>query len=96
MQVEVTEQNIILYGLVQLTGNSAETMLEKAQQARDAGYVLTVDIPDNDDIDINAFDHGIDVGEPDPEKGPLGGDPYGEQEQINVVQGEVVESHTEE
>lgn len=56
MHVEVNEQNIILYGLVQLTGNSAEEMLLAARRAELDGYVLTCEVPDTDDININIFE----------------------------------------
>ena len=58
MQIEVNEQNIVLYGLVQLTGNSTETLLMHAEQARQNGYVLTCRIPDieQDLIDMNVFE----------------------------------------
>lgn len=56
MHVEVNEQNIILYGLVQLTGNSAEEMLAAARRAELDGYVLTCEVPDTDDIAINVFE----------------------------------------
>ena len=58
MHVEVNEQNIILFGLVQLTGNSAEEMLAKAAEAREEGYTLTCEIPSiaEDLIKVNMFD----------------------------------------
>lgn len=57
MQVEITEQNIVLYGLVQLTGNSAETLLIHAAQAVENGYILTCHIPDvEESIDMNVFE----------------------------------------
>jgi len=57
MQVEVNEQNIVLYGLVQLTGNSAETLLKHAAEAASQGYVLTCRIPDVEEtIDMNVFE----------------------------------------
>jgi hypothetical protein len=57
MQVEVNEQNIVLYGLVQLTGNSAEVLLRHAEQAKAEGYVLTCRIPDVEEtIDMNVFE----------------------------------------
>jgi hypothetical protein len=57
MQVEVNAQNIIIYGLVQLTGNSAEEMLKHAAEAAEAGYILTCRIPDVEEtIDMNVFE----------------------------------------
>lgn len=56
MQIEVNEQNIVLYGLVQYTGNSTEVLLKHAEEARENGYVLTCEVPDTDDIDVNVFD----------------------------------------
>lgn len=59
MQIEVTEQNIILYGLVQLTGNSSEVLMARANEAKASGYILAVEVPDTDDIEINLFEHSI-------------------------------------
>jgi hypothetical protein len=57
MRVEVNEQNIVLYGLVQLTGNSSEIMLVHAAEAAAAGYILTCEIPDVEEtIDMNVFE----------------------------------------
>jgi len=58
MQVEVNEQNIVIYGLVQLTGNTAEEMLREAKEAEDKGYILTCQIPDIGDelLNMNVFD----------------------------------------
>lgn len=55
-QVEVNEQNIILFGLVQLTGNSSEDLMRAAKEAEGNGYILAVTIPD-DKIDVNIFEH---------------------------------------
>jgi hypothetical protein len=55
MNVEVNEQNIIKFGLVQLTGNSVEVLLTRAKEARESGYILTVELPD-DQIPVNVFD----------------------------------------
>lgn len=55
MQVEVNEENIVKYNLVQLTGNSAETLLTAAAEAKKNGYELTCRIPD-DDLHINVFE----------------------------------------
>lgn len=57
MQVEVNEHTIVKYGLVQLTGNSVEVLLTRAKEAHDAGYILTVQIPD-DQVHLNMFDAG--------------------------------------
>ena len=57
MQVEVNEHNIIKFGLVQLTGNSVEVLLTRAKEAEAAGYVLAVEIPD-DQVRMNMFDVG--------------------------------------
>lgn len=62
MQVEVNEHTIIKYGLVQLTGNSVEVLLTRAKEAADAGYILTVQIPDTPEVRMNMFDVG--QGEP--------------------------------
>jgi hypothetical protein len=57
MQVEVTEQNIVLYGLVQLTGNTAEELMRLAKEAEEKGFALTCRIPDIDDVlEMNVFD----------------------------------------
>lgn len=56
MQVEVTAANIVKFGLVQLTGNSVETMLTLAREAADTGHILTVEIPDDQLVHMNVFD----------------------------------------
>jgi hypothetical protein len=70
VQVEVNEQNIVLYGLVQLTGNSTETLLKHAAEAAAAGYVLTCRIPDVEElIDMNVFEAaGSEPSEPEEHK----------------------------
>jgi hypothetical protein len=77
MQVEVTEENIVLYGLVQLTGNTSDELLMHAEQARESGYILMCRIPGADDvIDINVFEAaGSEVAEPlTHKKNPMMGD----------------------
>lgn len=59
MQIEVTPENIIKFNLVELTGNSSEVMMRRAKEAEEAGYVLTVDIPDDQVRRMNVFEHGI-------------------------------------
>jgi len=57
MHVEVNEQNIVLYGLVQLTGNTAEDLLQNAEEAKKNGYVLSCDVPLADDlVESNVFE----------------------------------------
>lgn len=55
MQIEVNQENIIKFNLVQMTGNSVEVLLQRAEEARQSGYVLAVQIPD-DLIHMNVFD----------------------------------------
>ena len=86
MRVEVTEQNIIIFGLVQLTGNSSEVLMERAREAEKSGYILSVEVPDTDDIDVNLFDLGRSQ-EVNPDLTHDGRSPYG----TDVVTGEVVE-----
>lgn len=54
MQVEVNEYTIVKYNLVELTNNSAEELLKIAQEAKDTGHILTVEVPD--DVNVNIFD----------------------------------------
>lgn len=107
MQVEVNETNIILYNLVELTGNSAEDMLLAARRAELEGYVLTCQVPDDLLIDFNVFTHGIDVSPADPHLGNDDHGPYSDTEPLKpkgrvigvqfddgiheVVEGEVVD-----
>lgn len=58
MQVEVNEENIVRFSLVQLTGNSKEALLEAAARAVEEGYVLTCRIPDatDDVLQMNIFE----------------------------------------
>lgn len=101
MQVEVTLENIIAFNLVELTGNSAETLLKRAKEAEEAGYILAVEIPD-DKIDMNVFQHGVDVRPADPDLQPGDGQsPYGSGQtepasgrriDVEVVEGEVIDS----
>lgn len=56
MQVEVNAHNIILYNLVGLTGNSAESMLHAARLAELEGDVLTCEVPDDAIKRANTFD----------------------------------------
>lgn len=54
-QIEVNETNIDLFGLVEMTENSRETLLNEAANARMKGMTLTVNVPD-DLIHLNIFD----------------------------------------
>lgn len=56
MHVEVNEQNIDLYNLIELTGNSREEMLSRAAEAREQGHILSCDVPDNLVIKQNVFE----------------------------------------
>lgn len=56
MQVEVNETNIDKFGLVALTENSRETLLSRAAEATEQGYVLSVNVPDDHLIELNIFD----------------------------------------
>lgn len=56
MQVDVTAENIVIYKLVELTGNSAEVMLQRAKEAEDEGYTLTCDVPEDHILTANIFD----------------------------------------
>lgn len=47
MNVEVNETNIDLFALPELTGNTREELLSRAAEAAEAGYVLTVALPDS-------------------------------------------------
>ena len=55
MDVEVNEENIDLFALVEFTGNSREVMLSRAAEARQNGYILSVKIPD-DELHHNVFE----------------------------------------
>lgn len=106
MQVEVTAQNIILYGLVELTGNPAEVMLQLAAEAEAEGHVLTCEVPDKVGVDKIIRQNMFDVAgsEPSPEEGDILNPIMNNDgkvlfangptvELIDVVSGEVVESH---
>jgi hypothetical protein len=109
MNVEVTEENILKYDLVQLTGNSKEALLQAAKEALESGYTLTCRIPDpvDDVLHMNIFQHGDGVEVSDEEleaffkhQNPILRKEEGKQDppgrQINVIPGEVIESHIEE
>jgi hypothetical protein len=57
VQVEVNEENIDRFGLVELTNNSKEDLLRFAQQAKDNGHILTVALPE--EMTVNMFDVGM-------------------------------------
>lgn len=110
MQVEVNEENIVRYNLVQLTGNTKEELLTAAKEAMNAepSFVLYCRIPEPaDDVlhtnvfesipgyvpsdeELEAYHKEVNriVQEEEGKKKP-GRD-------INVVQGEVIETHIEE
>lgn len=111
MQVEVNLENIIRYDLVQLTGNTAEELMKAAAEAYDSGYTLTCRIPgpEDDVIHTNIFEtaQGEIVSDEeieafyhnqnpimDKEEGKK--DPPGRIINVEVVEGEVIESHLEE
>lgn len=120
MQVEVNEENILRFSLVQLTGNSKEDLLAAAARAEEEGYVLTCRIPDatDDVLQTNIFEAGD--GEvvsdeklqafyetPNPithkEEGvEIKEYPTGRviriinEDPVEIVQGEVIETHMEE
>lgn len=57
MQVEINEQNIVKYNLVQLTGNTTEELMTAAAEAEANGYVLSCRIPDVDELlEHNVFE----------------------------------------
>lgn len=60
IQVEVNEENIIRFNLVQLTGNTTEQMLVAAREALLSGHTLTCKIPKPEgyepEVVVNAFD----------------------------------------
>lgn len=56
MQVEVNETNIDLYGLVELSGNSREFLLNQAADASANGVVLSCNVPDDLVVEQNVFD----------------------------------------
>lgn len=85
MQIEVTLESIVRYGLVQLTGNSSEKMMELAEEAKQNGHVLCVEVPDDDLVHMNIFE-AAGSSPADPEMGndrhPL---------DVETVKGEVIE-----
>jgi hypothetical protein len=107
MQVEVTPENIVAFNLTELTGNSAEVLMQRAKEAAETGMVLAVTIPD-DKIDFNVFQHGINPSGADERMQPDRGAAFGEEKSpyswgadtklnvVDVVQGEVIDSHVEE
>lgn len=57
MQVEINAENIVKYNLVQLTGNPAEVLLQRAAEAEQEGYVLACTIPDTHEyLEQNIFE----------------------------------------
>lgn len=56
MHVEITEKNIDKYNLVELTGNSRESMLSAAADARVNGHTLSCNVPDELVETENVFD----------------------------------------
>jgi hypothetical protein len=108
MQVEVNEENIVRYNLVQLTGNTKEALLTAAMQAEKNGYVLTCRIPEPSDdvLQMNIFE-GAQGDVPSDEEleafyhqaNPITHKEEGKKQpgrEINVVPGEVIETHIEE
>lgn len=108
MQVEVNEENIVRYNLVQLTGNSKEELLTAAKQAEENGYVLTCRIPEpaDDVLQMNIFE-GAQGDVPDDDvleafynqPNRITHEEEGKKKlgrEINVVPGEVIETHIEE
>lgn len=87
MQVEVNEENIIKYGLVQFTGNTMEMMLLAARRAEVEGYTLLCEIPDDNKIDINVFDHGMAVTPADPFLGNEDHGPFLDVETVGLDNG---------
>lgn len=111
MQVEVTPENILRYHLVELTGNSREELLRAAKEAYDSGYTLTCRIPEQEDdvIHVNIFEtaQGEEVSDEELEafyhqQNPImrkeegKKDPEGRIINVEIVEGEVIESHIEE
>lgn len=108
MNVEVNEENILKYGLVQLTGNTKEELLQAAKEAEASGYTLTCRIPEVEDVlEVNIFQHGDGEEVTDEElrefwekQNPIMTKEEGKKDppgrEINVVPGEVIESHIEE
>lgn len=70
MQVEVNETNIDQFGLVQLTGNTREELLVRADEAATHGFVLSVTVPDDQLIEQNVFDYAQKVKPEDLPKPP--------------------------
>lgn len=58
MQVEVNEDNIIKYELHKVTGNTVKDLMDSAKRAKEQGYILQVQIPDNT-IRHNVFDTNL-------------------------------------
>ncbi len=58
MDVEVNEENIDLFALAKLTGNTREEMLSQAADAAEAGYILSVNIPDTE-LHHNVFENYV-------------------------------------
>lgn len=104
MQVEVNEQNIVLYGLVQLTGNSAEVLLQHAEDAKKHGYVLSCNIPDPEEtIDMNVFEAaGSEPSKPvEPKENPMmegskAAQAFGREINVDLVFKEMVEELEDE
>jgi len=97
MQVEVNEQNIILYGLVQLTGNSAEKMLKLRDEAAKEGFTLFCKVPDiaDDLVEMNVFE-SADSEPADERLSHGGGDPFGDRKTvIRDGSGRVIDVHVE-
>lgn len=57
MHVEVTESNIKIFDLVKFTGNTEEELLQAAKEAKESGHVLWCQIPDREEVNVNAFEH---------------------------------------
>lgn len=62
-QVEVNEENIDRFALVELTGNTREEMLSMAADAAVKGYVFSVKVPD-ELLHMNIFDAAVEVETP--------------------------------
>lgn len=68
MQVEVNEANIDLFGLDVLTGNTKQQLLDRAHEAKQAGHILSCEVPetmanvfdrhDSEVVDRDAMEHG--------------------------------------
>lgn len=100
MHVEVNEQNIVLYGLVQLTGNSAEELLQAAAEATESGYILSCDVPDiaEDLIELNVFESAGSEPADRSVKHDGGNDPFGDGETVTMFDGagRVIDVHFSE